>query len=91
MDLRKYASDRGFTIFNEYLDNGISGSIKKRPALDKLMADSKKKKFDTVLVWRFDRFARSSQHLVEALHIFRDVDIQFISYNENIVTGAPVG
>ena len=91
MALRKYASDRGFAIFNEYLDNGISGSIKKRPALDCLMNDSKKKKFDVILVWRFDRFARSSQHLVDAPHAFRHLDIQFISYNENIDTGSPLG
>jgi len=90
-DLRKFSSDRNLIIYNEYLDNGISGSIKKRPALDKLMSDAKKKKFDVILVWRFDRFARSSRHLVEALHTFRHLDIQFISYNENIDTGSPLG
>ena len=91
MDLRKYANDRGVTIFKEYVDNGISGSIKKRPALDQLMNDSKKKKFDVVLVWRFDRFARSSRHLVEALHTFKHLGIDFISFNENIDTGSPLG
>ena len=70
-DLRKYAADRNLTIYQEYIDNGISGSIKKRPALDKLMEDASKKRFDIVLCWRFDRFARSSKHLVEALHIFK--------------------
>ena len=49
-DLRKFAKDRGLTIFNEYIDNGVSGSIKSRPALDKLMADAKKNKIDVVLV-----------------------------------------
>jgi len=90
-DLRKFSSDRNLSIYNEYVDNGISGSIKKRPALDRLMSDAKKKKFDVILVWRFDRFARSSRHLVEALHTFRHLDIQFISYNENIDTGSPLG
>ena len=90
-DLRKFSSDRNLIIYNEYVDNGISGSIKKRPALDRLMSDAKKKKFDIILVWRFDRFARSSRHLVEALHTFRHLDIQFISYNENIDTGSPLG
>tara|TARA_B100000315_G_C14365608_1_gene490522 strand:+ start:52 stop:672 length:621 start_codon:yes stop_codon:yes gene_type:complete len=90
-DLRKFSTDRNLIIYNEYIDNGISGSIKKRPALDKLMSDAKKKKFDVILVWRFDRFARSSRHLVEALHTFRHLDIQFISYNENIDTGSPLG
>jgi DNA invertase Pin-like site-specific DNA recombinase len=90
-DLRKFAQDRGIRIYQEYIDNGISGSIKKRPALDNLMADAKKKKYDVVLVWRFDRFARSSRHLVEALHAFRHLGIDFISYNENIDTGSPLG
>ena len=91
MDLRKYAKDRGMSIHQEYVDNGISGSIKKRPALDKLMADAKKKRFDLVVVWRFDRFARSSRHLVEALHTFRHLGIDFISFNENIDTSSPLG
>ena len=90
-DLRKFAKDRGLTIFNEYIDNGVSGSIKSRPALDKLMADAKKNKIDVMLVWRFDRFARSSKHLVEALHTFKHLGIDFISYNENIDTGSPLG
>ena len=90
-DLRKFAKDRGFTIFNEYVDNGFSGSIRKRPALDQLMADGKKKKFDVLLVWRFDRAARSSQHLVEMLHTFRHLGIDFISFQENIDTSSPLG
>ncbi|MBT73412.1 MAG: resolvase [Gammaproteobacteria bacterium] len=90
-DLRKYAADRNLTIYQEYIDNGISGSIKKRPALDKLMEDASKKRFDIVLCWRFDRFARSSKHLVEALHIFKHLGIDFISFNENIDTSSPLG
>ena len=90
-DLRKYAADRKLTIYQEYVDNGISGSIKKRPALDKLMEDASKKRFDIVLCWRFDRFARSSKHLVEALHTFKHLGIDFISYNENIDTSSPLG
>ena len=90
-DLRKYAADRKLTIYQEYVDNGVSGSIKKRPALDKLMEDASKKRFDIVLCWRFDRFARSSKHLVEALHSFKHLGIDFISYNENIDTSSPLG
>ena len=90
-DLRKYAANRKLTIYQEYVDNGVSGSIKKRPALDKLMEDASKKRFDIVLCWRFDRFARSSKHLVEALHTFKHLGIDFISYNENIDTSSPLG
>ncbi len=90
-DLRRYCQDRGFEIFEEYCDNGVSGSIKKRPALDKLMVDAAKRKFDIVLVWRFDRAARSVQHLVEILHILKNLGIDFISYNEAIDTSSPLG
>tara|TARA_B100001964_G_scaffold122319_1_gene135687 strand:- start:2353 stop:2979 length:627 start_codon:yes stop_codon:yes gene_type:complete len=90
-DIRKFAKDRGFRIFNEYIDSGVSGSIKSRPALDSLMSDAKKKKFDVILVWRFDRFARSTKHLVEALHTFKHLGIDFISYQENIDTSSPLG
>ena len=90
-DLMRFAKDRSVSTYKEYIDNGISGSIRKRPALDQLMEDASKKKFDVVLVWRFDRFARSSRHLVEALHTFKHLGIDFISYNENIDTGSPLG
>ncbi len=91
LDLRKFSSDREFQVFNEYVDHGISGSKESRPGLDKLMADAKKKRFDIVLVWRFDCFARSVKHLVDALHAFRYLGIAFISYQENIDTGSPLG
>ena len=90
-DLRKFSTARNLSIYNEYVDNAVSGSVKKRPALDKLMEDASKKRFDIVLCWRFDRFARSSKHLVEALHTFKHFGIDFISYNENIDTGSPLG
>ena len=67
LDLRRYVSDRGWTIFKEYCDNGISGTKDNRPALNDLMDDAKKRRFDVVLVWRFDRFARSTKHLILAL------------------------
>lgn len=70
LDLRKFSSDREFQVFREYVDHGISGSKEKRPGLNQLMADAKKKRFDLVLVWRFDSFTRSVKHLVEALHTF---------------------
>jgi DNA invertase Pin-like site-specific DNA recombinase len=90
-DLRRYAEARGFTIYQEYNDSGVSGATKRRPALDRLMEDARKKRFDVVLVWRFDRFARSTKHLLEALEEFRHYGIDFISYNENIDTSSPAG
>ena len=67
LDLRKYVSDRGWSLYREYRDEGISGTKDSRPALDQLMDDARKRKFDTVLVWRFDRFARSTRHLITAM------------------------
>jgi len=90
-DLRRYCDQRGFEVFKEYCDQGISGTKDKRPALDELMSDAKKKKFDVVLVWRFDRFARSTKHLITALEEFRHLGIEFISYQENVDTASPLG
>ena len=91
LDLRRYVSERGWTTFNEYCDNGISGTKDSRPALNELMGDAKKRKFDTVLVWRFDRFARSTRHLINALEEFKNLRIDFVSYQENIDTSSPLG
>ena len=90
-DLRRYCKQRGLAIFNEYSDEGISGTKDRRPLLDELMADARKRKFDAVVVWRFDRFARSTKHLITALEEFRHLGIEFISYQENIDTSSPLG
>ncbi len=90
-DLERYSRERGLNVFKVYKDNGVSGTKETRPALSELMNDAKKRKFDTVLVWRFDRFARSTKHLVTALYEFRNLGIDFISYQENIDTSSPLG
>jgi len=91
LDLRRYVADRGWQIFKEYVDEGISGTKDSRPALNQLMNDAKKRKFDVVLVWRFDRFARSTRHLINALEEFKNLGIDFVSYQENIDTSSPLG
>jgi len=90
-DLKRYCDQRGFELYKHYSDQGISGTKDKRPALDELMNDAKKRKFDVVLVWRFDRFARSTKHLITALEEFRHLNIDFISYQENMDTSSPLG
>ncbi len=90
-DLQRYSKERGFKVYKVYNDNGVSGTKESRPALSELMNDAKKRKFDIVLVWRFDRFARSTKHLVNALYEFRNLGIDFISYQENIDTSSPLG
>jgi DNA invertase Pin-like site-specific DNA recombinase len=90
-DLKRYCEQRGLEVYKVYCDEGISGAKDRRPALDQLMNDARKRKFDIVLVWRFDRFARSTKHLITALEEFRHCGIEFISYQENIDTSSPMG
>ena len=62
-ELREYCERRGWTAVGEYVDVGISGTKEKRPELDRLMSDAHRRRFDAVVVWKFDRFARSVGHL----------------------------
>ncbi len=91
LDLRRYVRERGWHLYREYTDNGVSGTKDFRPALNELMNDARKRRFDTVLVWRFDRFARSTKHLILALEEFRNLGIDFVSFQENIDTSSPLG
>src|SRR5712672_3331292 len=90
-DLRTYCMARGLDLVREYVDVGQSGAKDSRPELNKLMDDARKRQFDAIVVWRFDRFARSTKHLLSALEDFRSLGIQFISYQENIDTSSPLG
>ena len=91
LDLKRYTLNRGWELYEEYRDEGISGALTSRPALNQLMDDARKRRFDIVLVWRFDRFARSTKHLVLALEEFKCLGIDFVSYQENIDTSTPLG
>src|ERR1039458_7750844 len=90
-ELREFCQRRGFAIAHEYVDRGISGSREKRPALDKLIADCRKRLVDAVVVYRYDRFARSLRQLVNALEEFRSLGIDFISIHEGVDTSTPNG
>ncbi len=90
-DLRAYSAARGFDLVREYVDVGQSGAKDSRPELNILMDDARKRQFDIIIVWRFDRFARSTKHLLAALEEFRSLGIQFISYQENVDTSTPLG
>lgn len=89
--LRDYADRRGWRLVGEYIDEGISGSKERRPALDRLMADARRRRFDAIVVFRFDRFARSVSHLARALDEFRALGIDFVSLHESIDTSTPMG
>jgi DNA invertase Pin-like site-specific DNA recombinase len=90
-DLRSYCTARGFDLVREYVEVGQSGAKDSRPALNILMDDARKRQFDAIVVWRFDRFARSTKHLLSALEEFRGLGIEFISFQENIDTISALG
>jgi len=88
-ELREYCQRRGWQLKGEYIDSGISGMKDSRPELNRLMADAHKRLFDAVVVWRFDRFARSVSHLLRALETFGSLGIQFVSLSEQVDTSTP--
>jgi DNA invertase Pin-like site-specific DNA recombinase len=90
-ELRQFASQRGFEIVDEYTDHGISGTKARRPALDRLLQDAHRRRFDVVLVWSCDRLARSTKHFLQVLDELNDLGIQFLSQREAIDTDGPLG
>ena len=90
-ELRAYCSRRQWEIAEEFIDAGVSGSKESRPALNRLLADAKRRKFEAVLVYRYDRFARSLRHLVNALAEFDALGIHFVSLHEGVDTSTPNG
>ena len=90
-EVREYCSRRGWQISGEYVDRGISGSKERRPELDRLLADCRKRRVDAVVVYRYDRFARSLRQLVNALEEFRGLGIEFVSLHEGVDTSTPNG
>ncbi len=89
-DLRQMATQRGFEIVAEYTDR-ISGVKARRPGLDELMRDARRGKFDVVLVWASDRIARSVKHFLELLDELHRLNIEYVSFREQIDTAGPLG
>jgi len=89
-ELREYCGRRGWQVAEVYEDR-ISGGKDRRAGLDRLMADAKRRKFDVIVVWKFDRFARSTSHLLRALEEFSALGIDFVSVTEAIDTSTPAG
>jgi DNA invertase Pin-like site-specific DNA recombinase len=90
LDLRQMAAQRGLEVVEEYTDR-ISGARARRPGLDDLMRDARRGRFDTVLVWASDRIARSVRHFLEVLDELNRLQIEFVSFREQIDTGGPLG
>lgn len=89
--IERYAQTGGHELVHVYEDRGVSGAKTSRPELDRLMDDARRRRFEAVVVWRFDRFARSTLHLLQALQFFRGLRISFVSLTEGIDTTTPVG
>ncbi len=90
LDLRQMAAQRGYEIIHEYTDR-ISGTKAKRPGLDQMMFDARRGRFDVVLVWASDRIARSVKHFLDVLDELNRLNIEYISFREQIDTGGPLG
>ncbi len=90
-ELREYCQRRNWEIEGEYVDAGVSGAKERRSQLDALLAACRKRRVDAVVVYRYDRFARSLRQLVNALEEFRSLGIEFISLHEGVDTSTPNG
>ena len=90
IQLREYVGRRGFDLAGEYVDYA-TGTNEDRVNYQRLLNDARKRLLDVILVWRYDRFARSTQALINALNEFRTLGVDFISYQENIDTTTPQG
>lgn len=91
-ELRGYAERSNWEAV-EYVDQGVSGTKRSRPALDRLMHDARMKKFAVVLVWKLDRFGRSLQHLVENVQTLDQAGVRFVAVTQSIDTDqrSPMG
>ena len=85
-EARMYCERRGWSVLGEFIDSGISGTKEQRPELDRMLLLCRRRVVDAVVVYRYDRFARSLRQLVNALEDFRVLGIQFISLHEGVDT-----
>ena len=90
-EMDEYVSRRGWKVYGTYVDSGVSGMKESRPELNRLMADARQRRFDAVIVYRYDRLSRSLKHLVNTLAEFDALGIQFISIHEGLDTTTPHG
>src|ERR1700682_4988760 len=89
--LKEYIQRRGWLLHHTYKDTGISGAASSRPGLNELMKDCRRRAIDVVVVWKFDRFARSLKTLISGLELCRALGIDFVSVTEAVDTSLPAG
>ena len=91
LELKKYCEKEEIRIYDIYRDEGISGTKTSRPQLDRMLQDMRKKKFDVVVVWKFDRLGRSTAHLLQVLEEMKNKGVRLIATSQNIDTSTPMG
>jgi DNA invertase Pin-like site-specific DNA recombinase len=89
-ELRRYVVARGWTSI-EFVDKGVSGSKDRRPALDQLVNDARRRKFDVLVCWRLDRLGRNLKHLITLLEDLQGLGVAFVSLAEGIDATTPAG
>ena len=90
-ELREYAQHRGLSIAQEYVDHGFCGAKARRPALDRMLEDARRRRFDVLLVWSCDRLARSTKHFLQVIDELDSCDVQFVSLREAFDTSGALG
>lgn len=90
-DLRTWCKSHSHQVISEYVDRGISGAKEKRPKLDELMRHAEQGRFEAIVVWKLDRFARSVRHLHNAAHELKGWNVALISYKDNFDLSTPMG
>jgi DNA invertase Pin-like site-specific DNA recombinase len=91
LDLEQMARQRGLEIVQKYVDHGVSGTRVRRPGLDQMMAGARRGEFDVVVVWACDRLARSVKHFLDVLDELNRLNVEFVSFREQLDTGGPLG
>ena len=89
-EVRRYVEARGW-IGTEFVDRGVSGAKDKRPALDAMLTDAKRRRFDVLVCWRLDRLGRNLRHLVTLLEDLHSTGVAFVSLGEGIDCTTPAG
>lgn len=91
IELKKHCENNNIEIYKVYKEEGISGSKTSRPQLDLMLQDMRKKLFDCIIVWKFDRLGRSTAHLLQVLEEMKNKGVRLIATSQNIDTSTPIG
>src|SRR5437773_9555007 len=91
LELRQYVAARGWAAVTEYVDEGVSGAKDSRPALNRVLADARRRRFDALVCWKLDRLGRNLKHLLLLLDDLQALGVAFVSLHEGIDATTPAG